>query len=93
MLFYRKIRSPKPADQVMTSERNTRIRKMASSPATDIQVLGKDKRKEKPQIYLTVSFKTMSRDFISCIHNILYFRRSDLVCCWSSNEYLFWSCL
>lgn len=74
MLFYRKIRSPKQAGQVMTSERNTLIRKMASSPGTDIQVLGKDKRKEKPLIYLTVSFKTMSHDLISCFRNILYFK-------------------
>lgn len=67
MLCYRKIKGPKQAGQVMTSETNTLIRKMASSPGTDIQVLGKDKRKETLQIYLTVSYKTMSHDLISCI--------------------------
>lgn len=81
MLCYRKIRGPKQAGQVMTSETNTLIRKMASSPGTDIQVLGKDKRKETHQIYHTVSYKTMSHDLISCINNILYFHRSDTVCC------------
>ncbi len=93
MLCYRKIVGPKQASQVMTSERNSLIRKTASFPGTDIQVSGKDRRKEMHQIYLTVSLKTISHQqlFISWKYNIIYFCRSDPVCCWCSNEY--WLCL
>lgn len=41
----------------MTSERNIPIKKTAFSHGTDIQVLEKDKRREMPLIYLTVSIK------------------------------------
>ncbi len=75
MLCYRKLGGPKQAGQVMTSERNTLIRKTASFPGTDIQVLGKDRRKEMHQIYLTVSLKTISHQQS---FNFLYFSKQYL---------------